>query len=111
MVILTHACGITINFEEIFRNEKSSDIIDLISQTIAITKKKIDYIIYDDACHLAEATKSKNIKFKGTDLMKFYIDRFHQYNHVREKCKNDHNIENYPELTKLIQKSASRHLH
>ena len=76
------------------KSELKSDVIEMLQSTIEICQKKIDYCIYDDGCHLDEMASNRNIKFKYIEKMNFFIDKFHIYNHVRNKCQTTYNMNN-----------------
>ncbi len=64
------------------------------------------FIIYDNACHLAEFIKSRSISqysIRGKILEEstFVIDRLHIKNHVRDECHKFYNVDLHNELYEI----------
>lgn len=88
------SCGIIINYAELIRSEGLHFVSHFLEKTINSLDDKINYICYDNACHLAGINEKLNDKI-------FVIDRFHLKNHKQSKCRTTHNCQTYPELGDL----------
>jgi hypothetical protein len=94
------SCGSVRDFEELITHESLSSVTSLIKEVINLTGNNIEFVIYDNACHLS----SYWFKNTSTDLVKpikFLIDRLHIGNHSRDSCRLNHNLDNEPDLKKF----------
>ena len=73
--------------------ELKSEVVGLIEETILVTKKKIEFCIYDNGCKLEHAVTKNNVVFRYTDKIRFYIDKLHISNHI-DKCHEEFNLAN-----------------
>jgi len=92
LLVGAYSCGIAFNILELNKSEARL-LVGLFSiDTNAKIEKKIEYICYDDACHIPNEIKTTEL-----NNVKFVIDRFHLRNH-KEECKVKYNYANYSEL-------------
>ena len=78
------ACGRICGVRLLSRCESPTQILALLGSVAS--KRQLDYIVYDNACHLARFIRKK-ARRRGTQVLrslaaaKFVIDRFHLRNH------------------------------
>lgn len=99
IVVGASPCGLFLNFFEIIKGESISTICDNLLNIVELLGKNFEYCIYDNACHLSEFVKKKNLT--EFSKMKFIIDNFHIKNHKRPKCKLEFSSDNYFELKNI----------
>lgn len=102
-----HSCGLHLQFIEMNKSEKRSDVLKLVCDISSNLQKNFKYCIYDNGCHLAETYKIHGVEFRQLDGMKFYIDRFHIKNHTRRVCQ-DHNMSNNKDLVDINSQVAEQ---
>lgn len=106
------SCGTLINFTELNKSEGNILVSKFIEETNEKLKNTINYVCYDNACHIAglsEKLKNKTFvigklfmscllynNFNKCNIL--YKDRLHLFNHTQSKCKSIHNCDSYSEL-------------
>ena len=86
-------CGVVCLFEEIFNTENISQVNGIMSDFIFKHQLELNYLLYDDACHLDEYSKKEDRKNYSEGSKKFAetkkcIDRLHHRGHC-EKCRSN----------------------
>ena len=107
ILVAVYSCGTICYFDEMIRSESLNLIANQIFNIMKLNKKELNYVIYDSACHLHEFI-SKRSEYNELNNIKFYIDRFHLQNHVREKCHKDHNVDNNLKLKAINSQKAEQ---
>ena len=52
LLIMMFSCGVCINLEEMISSESLTQIANLLKLTTELIKKQINYVVYDNACHI-----------------------------------------------------------
>ena len=105
LLIGAYPCGTVPLFDELFNSEGIAQVHGILMEYLATVsdKEKLEFIIYDDACHLAKysmnekvAERNKTTKFFSE--RKFVIDKFHFRNHIDPWCHQNCDPNEVPEL-------------
>ena len=105
LLIGAYPCGTVPLFDELFNSEGIAQVHGILMEYLATVsdKEKLEFVIYDDACHLAKysmnekvADRNKTTKFFSE--RKFVIDKFHFRNHVDPWCHQNCDPNEVPEL-------------
>ena len=108
ILIGAYPCGIVPLFDELYNSEGIAQVHGILMEYLATVtdKDKLEYIIYDDACHLAkysinEKVSDRNKTTKFFSERKFVIDKFHFRNHIDPWCHENCDPNEVPELNGL----------
>ena len=119
LFIGAYPCGIVGLFDELYNSEGLKQVHGILMDYMKTVSDmtELEYIIYDDACHLAKYSmnskvSSKNKTTKFFSQRKFLIDRFHFRNHVDSWCHENCDPNEFPELldvnTQICEQTFSR---
>ena len=105
LLIGAYPCGIVPLFDELYNSEGIAQVHGILTEYLATVseKEKLEYIIYDDACHLVKYSQNEKVseRSKTTKFLserKFVIDRFHFRNHIDPYCHENCDPNEVPEL-------------
>ena len=98
LLVGAYPCGIVPLFDELYNSEGIAQVHGILTEYLATVSEKesLEYIIYDDACHLVRY--SQNEKVSERSERKFVIDRFHFKNHIAPWCHENCDSNEVPEL-------------
>ena len=100
-------CGIIPLFEELYGVESISQVYGILTDWIGETEpRSLQYLLYDDGCHLAPFSKEpKRASFstasKTAASLEYYIDKMHFKGHVSKTCHERYNPYSCLALTKV----------
>ena len=93
LLVGAYPCGIVPLFDELYNSEGIAQVHGILTEYLATISEKenLEYIIYDDACHLVKYSQNdkiseKNETTKFLSERRFVVDRFHFRNHIDPWC-------------------------
>ena len=97
-------CGVARLVEELYGCEAISQVYGIVTEHVAkLSEKRLEVLVYDDACHLAGFSKNhvrahRNETTEFVDNLIHSIDFFHFKNHIDPFCHQNFNPRNVPQL-------------
>ena len=98
ILVMAKPCGIILHASEIFGAEAISTVAESIEKTLQDVSNKIQWLIYDDACHLCKHCRNRLNVYPNINKCGMKVDRFHFDNHVDPWCKLNMNPDDCPDL-------------